>query len=33
MQKERYYFSADAGVIVTFTGVGVSGQMQPSGKY
>jgi hypothetical protein len=33
MQKERHQFSADVGVTFTGLGVGVSGQLQPKGKY
>jgi hypothetical protein len=33
MQKEKHHFSADVGVPFTSAGVGVSGQIQPNGKY
>jgi hypothetical protein len=33
MQKDRHHFSADVGVTFTGIGVGVSGQIQPNGKY
>jgi hypothetical protein len=33
MQKEKHHFSADGEVTFTGAGVGVSGQIQPNGKY
>jgi hypothetical protein len=33
MQKEKHHFSADGEVTFAGAGVGVSGQIQPNGKY
>jgi hypothetical protein len=33
MQKEKHHFSAEGVVTFTGAGVGVSGQIQPNGKY
>jgi len=33
MDSKKVYLPADVGVTFTGTGVGVSGQIQPNGKY